>query len=66
MFGGRLTIGKDFGAESFKSQLIKCWSQRAVPDAVGNFLKEHAPGVPLPKPKEARLQLFWETLVQLS
>ena len=66
MFGGRVKITKDFNVENFKCQALKVWSQRAVPDAVANFLKEHAHGVPLPKPKEALLQLFCDTLGKMS
>ena len=48
------------------SQTLKTWPQRAVPEAITSFLTEYAPGTPVPKTKEARIRLFWDTLLALT
>ena len=65
MFGGRVSVDKlDF--DTFRTQVLAVWQQRAVPDAVSTFLQTHASGTAIPKAKVARLQLFWKTLVGMS
>ena len=65
MFGGRVSVDKlDF--DTFKTQVLAAWQQREVPGAVTTFLQTHASGTAIPKAKEARLQLFWKTLVGMS
>ena len=65
MFGGRVSVDKlDF--DTFRTQVLAVWQQRAVPDAVSTFLQTHASGTAIPKAKVVRLQLFWKTLVGMS
>ena len=43
------------------------WTQKAVPDGITAFLEEHLPeGIYVPKGKDARCAMFWETLMALD
>ena len=53
LFGGRVQVNKVFDLASFKTQVLKVWSRRAIPEAVSAFLQEHASGIPVPWAKDA-------------
>ena len=66
MFGGRISVDKDFDLPYSKSQIVSVWSQRAVPEALNSFIQAHAGGAPISETKEARAGLFWDTLLEMS
>ena len=64
LFGGHLAITKDTNQEQFKQLVKDRWAVRKVPEAMGTFLEENTEGgkAAIPKLKDARATLFWETL----
>ena len=67
LFGGRTKAQHDSVLADFQIQVKANWSKRAVPDAIQQFLEEHAPnGTAIPKPKDARCELFWKLLSELD
>ena len=60
-FGGRVKPkGPKYG--DFEKEVIKLWTQRAIPDGLSNFITEQDPTLQVPRKKEDRARLFWDTL----
>ena len=66
LFGGRVKFSEETTVEDFQKQCKAKWTQRAVPETIDNFLGEHLPDETVPKTKDARCALFWNTLSNLS
>ena len=65
MLGGRIKVQRgDF--EEIKKQILGKWTQRPVVQAIDNFIIEHGNMAKAPKPKDERLQLFWDILVGMQ
>ena len=66
MSQGKVSLVHGEGYDEFHSRVVACWSNRAIVDALGDFIKQHAPaGTATPKPKVDRTKLFWELLLDL-
>ena len=67
MFGGRVKLDATSVMGDFQTQCKAKWAQRAVPEALDQFLTDNLPSdQSIPKGKDARCALFWSTLSSLS
>ena len=67
MFGARLKLTPESTMTDFQTLAKEKWTQKAVPDGITAFLGEHLPeGTSVPKGKDARCAMFWETLMALD
>ena len=64
-FGGKISLTEGT-FEEFQTQIDKKWTQKAIPDGLNSFIKEHQPRIAVPKSKAERMRLFWSTLQGLD
>ena len=64
-FGGRVKP-KDNTYSEFEKEVLKLWTQRAIPDGLSNFITEQDPMLQVPRKKEDRTRLFWDTLRKMK
>ena len=66
LFGNRFKISTDTTLPEFKEMVQEKWGQRPVVDAISSFLKEHTKDAKIPKSKGDRIDVFWQTLLNLD
>ena len=62
LFGGKIKVDTHTTVDTFTKAVVAKWAQRAVPDAVTKLLEEHATDTTPPKPKAARVEMFWKVV----
>ena len=64
MFDGKISLAEGEGLNELQAKIKGAWSQRSIVDAMGSFLSEHCSGQ-IPKTKDERIKLFYDTLLSL-
>ena len=64
LFNGKVSLGDGEGLDELKVKIKALWSQRAIVEALGGFLEEHC-DARVPKGKDERIKMFWDTLLSL-
>ena len=62
LFGGKIKVDTSTPLDTFTKAVVAKRTQRTVPDAVTKFLDEHATDTTPPKPKAARVEMFWKVV----
>ena len=66
VFGGKIKVEASTTVGDLKSAIKAKWAVRSVPEALQTFLETHTDGTDIPKPKDDRIQKFWDVLVAMD